>query len=351
MVRKVRAEIHLGCIRRNAKAWKALVKTKLCAVVKADAYGHGAEEVACALSGVADCFAVALLDEAVAIKTAACGTDILIFTPPLTENQVLLSAQNGFIVSVPDLWTAKLVAQTCQKHEITARVHLKVNTGMNRYGMGVSELGKCCKCLSNSPWVRVDGVYSHLYADTVQTAELQRVAFEKAVGVCRRYYPRATAHLSATYGATLGKPFALDMVRIGIGLYGYLPDNATKSRALALEKGMTVYASVVASRKYIRGGVGYGEQVKIDGKIKRLSVVRAGYADGFLRKAQNGTVGAEKNINNACMDVSLRADNRRRGEEVVLLCDADETARATGTISYEVLCAATRRAERVYDYE
>ena len=351
MVRKVRAEIHLGRIRRNAKAWKGLVKTKLCAVVKADAYGHGAEEVTCALSGVADWFAVALLDEAVAIKTAACGKDILIFTPPISEHEVLLSAQNGFIVSVPDEWTAKLVAQTCRNHGITARVHLKVNTGMNRYGMGVSELGKCCKLFRSQPWVRVDGVYSHLYADTLRVAQLQRVAFEKSVAVCRRYYPNSTAHLSATYGATLGRAFAFDGVRIGIGLYGYLPDNAEKSRAPVLERGMTVYASVTASRAYKYGGAGYGEQVKIDGQIKRLSVLRAGYADGFLRKAQNGTVGAEKNINNACMDVSLRADNRRRGERVVLLNDADKTAKATGTISYEVLCAATRRAERVYDYE
>ena len=327
------------------------MKTKLCAVVKADAYGHGAEEVTCALSGVADAFAVAILDEAVAIKMAACGKDILIFTPPLNETQALQAAQNGFILSVPDLWTAKLVAQTCERYAVSARVHLKVNTGMNRYGMGVSELGKCCKLFQNCPWVRVDGVYSHIYAETLQTADRQRVDFERAAGVCQRYFPKVTAHLSATYGATLGQAFAFGMVRIGIGLYGYLPDGAERSRAPVLQKGMTVYASVAASRKYTRGGAGYGERAHINGQTKRLSVLRAGYADGFLRKAQNGTVGAERNANNACMDVTVRADDRRRGDETVILDDADETAKLTDTISYEVLCAATRRAERIYDYE
>jgi len=350
-VKKVRAEIHLGSIRNNAKAWKTVTKTKLCAVVKADAYGHGAEEVVCALSGVADAFAVAILDEAVSIKTAACGKDILIFTPPLDEKQVLRAAKDGFVLSVPDLWTAKLVAHTCERENARARVHLKVNTGMNRYGMGLSELGKCCKLFLNNPLVDVDGVYSHIYAETLSTANRQREDFMKAVGVCRKYFPNAAAHLSATYGATLGKNFALDMVRIGIGLYGYLPDGANKRNAPVLKKGMTVYASVAASRKYTRGGAGYGERANVNERTKRLYVVRAGYADGFLRKAQNGAVGEEDNVNNACMDVTLRTGNCRRGTEIALLTDADETAKKTGTISYEVLCAATRRAERIYDYE
>ncbi len=348
---KVKAEIHLGSIRQNAKAWKVATRTKLCAVVKADAYGHGAEEVVCALSGVADAFAVAILDEAVAIKTVACGKDILIFTPPLDEKQVLRAVKDGFVLSVPVLWTAKLVSLVCRRENLRTRVHLKVNTGMNRYGMGLSELGKCCKFLLDNPLLEVDGVYSHIYAETLITSNRQREDFMKAVGVCRRYFPNTVAHLSATYGATLGSEFALDMVRIGIGLYGYLPNGANVENAPVLKKGMTVYASVAASRKYTHGGAGYGEHAFVDGQTKRLYAVRAGYADGFLRKANNGTVGAENNANNACMDVTLRKGNCRRGTEIAILTDADDTAKRTDTISYEVLCAATRRAERIYDYE
>lgn len=351
-MRKIKAVIHLKNIRENAKAWKAATKTKLCAVVKADAYGHGAEETVCALSGVADVFAVALLDEAIAIRTAACGKDILIFTPPLSETEIRSAAQNGFIVTVPDLWTAKRVVETCERYSLSARIHLKVNTGMNRYGMGVSQLGKCCKLLRSHASVRVEGVYSHIYGSTTATAEAQRERFIRAVDVCKRYFPRVQAHIGATYGAMLGNRFAFDMVRIGIGLYGYLPPDVTGAAyAPKLKKGMTVYATVAASRTYSYGGAGYGETPNVGKDTKRLSVLRLGYADGYLRKAQNGLRGADKNANNACMDVTVRADNRRRGDEILVMDDADETAKATGTISYEVLCAATKRAERVYDYE
>lgn len=353
-MQKVVAKIHLGSIRRNAQAFSRLTKTKLCAVVKANAYGHGAEEVVGALQGVAHCFAVSLLDEGLAIRTAACGKDILVLTPPVCEEEAFALGVNGFIASVPDLWTARLLCRVSEKYRLPMRVHLKINTGMNRYGMNACTLGKVCVFLRDKPLVLVEGMYSHLYATDIQTAESQRLLFQNAVKIGRGYFPRLTAHLSATYGSLLGKSFAFDMCRVGIGLYGYLPTDMqeeafARGSALALEKGMSVYAKTVASRRYAFGGAGYGTPSVSIEKGERLSVCRCGYADGFLRKRENGTVGAHENINNLCMDVCIRANAKKRGEEVPVLTDADETALATGTISYEVLCAATRRAEFVYD--
>ena len=94
-MQKIKAEIHLRSIYENATFFVRPPR-KLCAVVKANAYGHGAEEVVNALQGVADCFAVALIEEALAIQTAACGKDILIFTPPLTGEEVVTIAKNGW---------------------------------------------------------------------------------------------------------------------------------------------------------------------------------------------------------------------------------------------------------------
>ena len=144
-MQKVIAKIHLGNIRSNAECFSALTKTRLCAVVKANAYGHGAEEVVNALSGVADFFAVALIEEGLSIRSVSCGKQILVFTPPTDEEEAYALAVNGFVASVPDLWTARLLVRVCQKYRLPLHVHLKVNTGMNRYGMNGSMLGKVCK--------------------------------------------------------------------------------------------------------------------------------------------------------------------------------------------------------------
>lgn len=344
-MQKIIAEIHLGNIYRNAKLFKSLNDAKLCAVVKANAYGHGAEEVAFALADIADCFAVALVDEGIQIRHSVCKKDILVFAPPITMEEGYAIVSNHFIATIPNLWTAKLLVAVCEKHRLTVRAHLKVNTGMNRYGMNGSMLGKTCRFLQDKPCVKVEGLYSHLYGTDRQTAETQRQIFCKMQRICRGYFPSVCSHLSATYGATLGAEFALDMVRVGLGLYGYAP---TKTE-LPLQRGMTVKGQVVCNRTLSFGGVGYGAVVAKQGD--QISLIRGGYADGFLRKKENGADGYDHNANNLCMDVCLRKSKQRRGVWSPLITDAESTAEKTGTISYEVLCAATRRAEMVYDYE
>jgi alanine racemase len=336
-MRKVCAHIQLKALQSNAQVFRAWTNTRLCAVVKANAYGHGAEETVCALSNIADCFAVALLDEAKAIRIAACGKDILILTPPTGIEDIYQAAVNGFILTVSDTATARLVMAAAKKYRLFIRVHLKVNTGMNRYGMECRQVENVCKTLSLCPFVQVEGIYSHIYH--AETAQSQRELFLQAVDVCRRYYPEAIAHLSATYGATLGKAFAMDMVRVGLGLYGYLPDGVDKNTAhsLQLQKAMRVTADVMSVKKYRYGGAGYG-QPTWEKPPKYLTVKRVGYADGVLRKAEDGV----------CMDATV-FHGAIYGKRVTVLGDADEVAKATGTIAYEVLCAATRRAEFIYE--
>ena len=345
-VQKIIAKIHLGNIRYNAEQFAALTGTRLCAVVKANAYGHGAEEVVNALSGVADHFAVALIEEGVAIRAAACGKDILVFTPPTDEEEGYLLAANGFVATVDGLYTAKLLSKVCAKYRLPLQVHLKVNTGMNRYGMNGSMLGRVCKFLQRDPYIRVTGIYSHLYAHTRAVAEEQRTLFMRMLDICRRYFPSVIAHLGATYGALLGKEYPFDMVRIGIGLYGYSPCETEK---ISLKKGMSTYTKAVVCRTYSFGSAGYGDVRK--GKGTKLTLCRVGYADGSLRRRENGMEDSEKNANDLCMDICIREGRVARGKYLPVLIDAEQTARKTGTIAYEVLCAATRRAECIYDDE
>lgn len=345
-MQKVIAKINLKAIESNAEYFRSLTGVKLCAVVKANAYGHGSAEVVNALSGVADCFAVALIEEGIAIRSAACGKDVLVFTPPTTYEDVFALEENAFIATVDSLSTARLIKRVANERKKPVRVHLKINTGMNRYGMTMQTLGKACRLLYGDSYVFVEGVYSHLHAQTELSAFSQRERFMRAVEITREYFPCVTAHLSATFGALLGKEFAFDMVRIGLGLYGYAP-----MPELPLNKAMQVYAQCVTVRKYGFGTLGYGENVRREKFGSKISVVRFGYADGFLRDQRNGVEGYEKNANTLCMDACVRLEKGRVGEWLPVLTDAEATASETGTIAYEVLCAATRRAEFCYEYK
>ncbi len=330
-------------LRDNAQSIKRASGGKLCAVVKANAYGHGAEEITHALADIADMFAVALIEEGTAIRASACGKDILVFTPPMDEEQAYHMAANNFLVTLPDLHTARLFAAVCARYHLVGRVHLKVNTGMNRYGMNASMLGKVCTFLRGNPHIQVEGIYSHLYACNREIAYGQRSLFFAVLAVAKRYFPSIIAHMGATYGVCLGKDFTFDMVRVGLGLYGYAPAPCP----IFLQPVMQVYAKSVGSRKYSFGGVGYGNTTTEKGST--VALLRVGYADGFLRTQYNGMENALQNINNLCMDVCLRRGKKARGQLVPLLVNAEKIAEQTGTISYEVLCAATRRAQFIYE--
>ena len=346
-MRKVIAKIDLENIKENAKTFLALTGKPICAVVKANAYGHGAEETVNALSAIASVFAVSLLCEALAIRVAACGKDVLILTPPYCDEDIITTAKNGFILTAGDIDCVDSCIRLSNTLDVPIRLHLKVNTGMNRYGMDENDLRVACQKLCAQTKVQVAGVYSHLYDCDKTSAEIQRQKFVKMQSLVKRFFPNATSHLSATYGALLGKEFSFDMTRIGIGLYGYLPSGVNDDCGLVLKKAMSVWTQVSATRVYQDGGVGYGKESAPLGV--NLSVLRLGYADGFLRKKDDGIVGFEKNANNLCMDACIQFDEKNKGDFVPVLLDADRIASITDTISYEVLCAATRRAEMVYD--
>lgn len=343
-MQKLITEIHLTHLRENAVAFRRLTGSKLCAVVKADAYGHGAIGVVNALYGIADFFAVAIIEEAIEIKTAASGKDILVFTPPVFEDEALVAIRNGFVLSVTDVPTAKLIANVCEKYSLTARVHIKVNTGMNRYGVSGGALGKVCAFLSRFRRVKVEGIFSHLYTTDEEISRGQRAEFIRSIAIAKGYFPSLIAHLGATYGATLGKDFAFDAVRIGLGLYGYTP---TPCQELSLKPVMRVYATCVGTRMYHGGGVGYGTSARTAGlKGKRIALLRAGYADGTgLSPYAYSDLSP---LNRFCMDVGFVQSGIMRGEEKELFFSAEELAKAKGTIVYETLCLLGLRAERRY---
>jgi alanine racemase len=334
-MQNVLAVISLKKIISNAEQFLARTQKPLIAVVKDDAYGHGAEEVARALEEKVYTFAVATVDEGAALKAAGITKEILVLTPPLGEEEALRAAEYGLVVTASSIASLNLLRRTAKKYGATVRAHLAVNTGMNRYGFRPDRVKTACR-IAKAYGIAIEGVYSHLYAPENKGARMtQTNIFAQACKTAREFFPDAIRHLSATGGALAGGEL-FDAVRVGIGLYGYLPQGF--EGAAELKPAMKLYATVAQSGTFLGGGVGYAPAQK---KYGRLYTLRLGYGDGFFRAGGLG-------IGKLCMDACIREGRGDFGRRKLVLKDVSAYARALGTTEYEILVAATRKAVKIY---
>lgn len=323
-MQKTVSVINLSAIRSNANYVRSLIGNRLFyAVVKADAYGHGAAEVAREIEDIADGFCVALSDEGAELRINGVTKPVLVLAPPLGEEDAAKINYYGLTPTVSGVKSARLVGKT--------RCHVAINTGMNRYGCFGEELSGVLKILDKG---QIEGVYSHLYAaENAAHCKRQAAAFRAAVAKVKEHSPEAAAHLSASGGILRGGEYLFDGVRCGLMLYGYAPKGF---KAPALKPALKVYASLSNETEVTGGGVGYNIA---DKPYKRLYTYRLGYADGFWRGVPLG----EKTL---CMDAFVSTE---RAEYLPVFTDADAYAARCGTISYEVLCSVTRRSLKVYE--
>ncbi len=322
-MQKTLSFINLRAIRHNALKVRSVLGDKFFyAVVKADAYGHGAEETARYIEDIVDGFCVAIIEEGIALRVAGITKPVLVFAPPLGRDDVDRAKFYNLTLTVNSLETARLIGD--------AKCHIKVNTGMNRVGVSVSDLHSILDVLDAE---QIEGVYSHMYAPQDSSASIKQLSlFERAEELVRAKQGHICAHFAASGGILRGGKYLKDGARCGILLYGYVPEGFKKA---GFVPALSVYARRVQTTRFIGGGVGYNFA---DKNYKTLTTFRLGYADGFFRTVPLG----EKTL---CMDAFIREDG---GELVCVMRDADEYARRCGTISYEVVTSVTRRSERVY---
>ncbi len=321
-MQKTLAVVDLKNLEYNARYVRGILGNRLFyAVVKANAYGHGAAMAAQTIEHIADGFCVAIVDEGAALRLAGITKPILVFTPPLGADDVLRAKLYNLTLTVNSTYTARLArGLPC---------FIKVNTGMNRLGCNLPELKEVLDAVAEED---LQGVYSHLYAPHIEAArEEQLVLFNRAEELVKSKKPNTVAHLAASGGLLAGEKFIKDGARAGILLYGYPPEGFKAG----VKPVLSVYARRVQTTSVCGRGAGYCVAEKQYG---RLSTYRLGYADGFLRASALG-------VGNLCMDSFVREG----GEELLpVLTDAARLAAKNGTICYETLCAATRRAEIVY---
>lgn len=323
-MQKTLSIVNLNAVRRNAANIRDRLGDRFFyAVVKADGYGHGAERIALETEDIADGFCVAIMSEGAALRAAGVSKPVLVLTPPLDESDCERAAFYNLTPTVNSVKTARMIGGlTC---------HIKINTGMNRYGCNVEELPDILRVLRSE---QIEGVFSHLYAPDDDNASYAQLAlFEQATKIIKDKNERVRAHLSASGGLLRGGRFLKDGARCGILLYGYAPNGfSSKGFTPALK----VYAKRVQKTRFIGGGVGYN---RADRQYGNLSVYRAGYADGFTRLTPLG----EKTL---CMDSFIRDGG---GEWELIMGDADVYSARSGTISYETLTSVTHRSEIIYE--
>lgn len=338
-MQKTVAVINLKNLTDNALYVRRIIGDRnLFAVVKADAYGHGGAETALALENYVQGFCVAITDEGAALRLAGITKPVLVLTPPLGADDVLRAEFYNLTLTVNSTATAKIIKNL--------PCHIKVNTGMNRFGCNLSELRRILRIL---PPEQIEGVYSHMYNPADSDASLKQLKlFEAAEREVKKVNPAAIAHFAASGGILASKGanqkagsgfnetggYLKDGVRCGILLYGYPPEGFSAD----VKPVMKIYARLAQKTRFIGGGIGYCNALK---NYNNLSVYRLGYADGFSRNAKLGE-------SPLCMD-SFISDG---GEELKLVFeDAAAYAKERGTIPYEALCSVTKRAERIYVYE
>lgn len=373
-------EISKKALLHNIRAYHRVIgpHVKLMTVVKSNAYGHGFDLVSKVVqsSRQVDWLGVASLNEALDVRQSGVKLPILVlsyFRPfVLADIEKAIKSNIFFVVYEPE--QIKVLERVAQKINHRAKVHLKINTGLNRLGFSPSEALRVLKKLYKSNYISVEGVISHLATAESKNQKFtneQLIALEDFLGSARIYLPKnVLVHIACSAAISSSINTRYNFVRLGIGLYGLWPslDNQkTTTRRYAgfnLKPVLTWKTQVIQVQRIASGStVGYDRTYKIK-KPMIVAVIPVGYWDGYDRRLSNkGTVLIRGThcpiIGRICMNVSMVDVSRlkgrtRTGDEVVLIgkqgkesVTADEMANKTETINYEIVTRINSQLKRI----
>ena len=369
------AEINLSAIADNLKLIKGKTNAQLLAVVKADAYGHGLIQVGKAAEAAgANWLGTALLEEGIALRNSGIKVPIISWLTPLGEDfKTAINLDIDLSISSIELLTEVISAGKVVKK--IPRVHIEVDTGMSRGGVGddwqlfLTELSKTVKANE----INIIGIWSHfaradepgqaMNQEQLNTFE-DRIKSASDVGIKPEFI-----HIANSAAALTNNGAHKNIIRWGIGLYGLSPDinNMGDSKSLKLKPAMRLKAKLHLVKAVKAGvSVGYGGTA-ITKSDTKLGVVTLGYADGVPRNANNlagvfvdgkrapliGRVSMDQFV----VDLGINS-SAKTGDEVIVFGDgssgeytADEWAKASGTINYEIVTRIGSRVPRIYPRE
>lgn len=366
ILRDVYAEIDLDAIRHNLKEIRRQINpaSKLCVVVKANAYGHGAIEVSkVAVDCGADFLAVATADEGLELRRAGFNLPILILglIPQAAIDAVIA---NDLTQAVADFELAKKISEAAQRLCKVAKIHLKIETGMGRIGVDPNKAAALAEKISKLPSVELEGLFSH-FADADSKdrrfTNYQIGVFKETAYKIRAAGVRIKISHIAESAAILDIPEShFDMVRSGIINYGLYP-SADVRRTMELKPAMKLIAHIVYLKRISAGvSIGYGREF-VAARDSLIATLPLGYADGYIRAYKNFHVeirgkGLAPIAGRVCMDQTMidvtNIEGVQVGDEVILfgsdLISADDAAKHLNTINYEVTCLISARVPRIF---
>ena len=378
MIRSTVAHVDLAALQSNFRAIREFVSQGqrapgIIAVVKANAYGHGAPRVGLALEAAgATMLACADIEEGIVLRQAGVRVPILVFGA-LSVSDLDGLTEFALTPTISTPGAARAVQAAAARHATTIGYHLKIDTGMNRLGFRHDNLRRTLPDLLASPNLRLDAVYTHFASADVPESPVfgdQRERFEQALTVVDDLVGGGTRSylVHAANSAALLRDARVwyDVVRPGLLLYGIVPPPLAST--IPLQPVMSLTSRVVAVKGLRPGeGVGYGWRFTADAP-RTIAVIPAGYADGvdtrvggrgsvLIRGRRVPVVGAVS-MDMMTVDVTDLEDVQP-GDEVVLLgrqgdqswqqIDARELAASIGTIPWEIVCRLGTRIERQYD--
>lgn len=365
------AEISLDDIKYNFLQFRQFVKqpTKIMAVVKADGYGHGAIEVAkTAIHTGADYLAVALLDEAIQIRESGITEPILVlgYTPSRAVKEAIV--QNVTLTVFDHEIMDEIINQSSLLNK-TASIHLKIDTGMSRIGITSPEDAFILATKANMDNnVFLEGIFTHFSNadnDDSSYTDEQFEKFQLVLEYLKDHGINIPIKHCCNSAATMKFPkMHLDMVRVGVALYGLYPDASLRKLPIRLKQAMSFKTRIVAIKKIAASQpISYGCTFKPI-RESMIATIPVGYADGLSRQLSNrGSLlvhGQKVKIaGRVCMDQSMIDITDlpicSLGDEVVIFGESqssfqyvDDLAELMGTINYEVVCLIGKRVPRVY---
>lgn len=355
---RVTATIDLSAVRHNLRRVRDFAPgSKVMAAIKADGYGHGAVPVARALAeaGV-DAFAVACLEEAVALREAGIATRIALLEGVLSRDEAIEAAALGLEIVIHDRWQLELLASL--PADASLAVWFKLDSGMHRLGFPLAEAGSLLAAALAHPQWRLQGWITHLAcADDLDSA--MTAAQIRAFKATLAYLPGPRS-IANSAGLIAWPEARVDWVRPGLMLYGASPMPGRSAADLGLRPAMTVASRLIAVHEVAAGeSIGYGATY-VCPETMRVGVVAVGYADGVHRILPTGApvlVHGQRAaiIGRVSMDmitVDLRAlPQAAVGDPVILWgqgLPVEEVATWAGTLAYELFCGLTSRVHYRY---
>ncbi|NLW88104.1 MAG: alanine racemase [Clostridiaceae bacterium] len=371
------AEIDMDALAHNIREIRRITspESEIAAVVKADAYGHGAIAVSrLLLDNGASRLAVSMVDEAIELRRSGILAPILILghTDPRRIPEVI---EAGFEQTVFSTDFARELSGVASEKKKTVSIHIKIDTGMNRVGfLPTQESFEDIVRISNMPGIRIEGVYSHFAVADTRDDAYTRSQFSKFRSALETLEKRGVSvpvrHICNSAGLIRFSDMHMDMVRAGLVIYGMLPKDCPAAfTEIELRPAMTLKSSIIQIKTLEAGNtVSYGRRFETQKKTV-IATIPIGYADGYSRKLSNRSCALVHGVRvpvvgTVCMDMCMLditelGDTVRVGDEAVLFgtqrfgekethLSVDEIADLSDTVNYEITCLVGKRVPRAY---